>query len=138
MARLKIKFDGFDKMIEEFERREKDLTSTVEKALEETFKIVSPGVESAVKPHRQSGSVEESLIETPIVEWNGNVASIRIGFDLREEVASQFLIYGAKANPAYGLPYRPPDMKLWNALFGSAVNKRIAEAQRDIFERELL
>lgn len=138
MARFKIKFDGFDKMIEAFERREKNLNSTVEKALKETFDIVSPGVESAIRPHRQSGSTEESLIEVPVVEWNGNVASIRIGFDLHEEVASQFLIYGAKGNPVYGLPDRAPDMKLWNALFGSAVNKRIAEAQRKVFERELL
>lgn len=138
MARFKIEFDGFDKMIKAFERREKNLNSTVEKALKETFDIVSPGVESAIRPHRQSGSTEESLIEVPVVEWNGNVASIKIGFDLHEEVASQFLIYGAKANPAYGLPYRAPDMKLWNALFGSAVNKRIAEAQRKVFERELL
>ena len=138
MARFKIKFDGFDKMIEAFERREKNLNSTVEKALKETFDIVSPGVESAIRPHRQSGSTEESLIEVPVVEWNGNVASIRIGIDLHEEVASQFLIYGAKGNPVYGLPDRAPDMKLWNALFGSAVNKRIAEAQRKVFERELL
>ena len=137
-VKFKVEFDGFDNMIEEFERREKDLKSTVEKALVETFNVVSPGVESAIRPHRQSGSTEESLIEIPVVEWNGNVASIKVGFDLHEEVASQFLIYGAKANPAYGLPYRSPDMKLWNALFGSAVKKRIEEAQRKVFERELL
>lgn len=137
MARVRIDFDGFDKAIEEFERREKDLRSTVEKALEETFDVITPKLKQTLPPHRYSGDMEESFIDKPAVVWTGNVAEVKVGFDLSKDVASQFLIYGAKAS-VKGTPYRPPDMKMWNILFGSATKKEIAEVQREVFERELL
>lgn len=137
-VKMKVEFDGFDKFIEEFERQEKSLKPAVEKALEETFKAVTPGIKQAIVPHHQTGLTEDSLIKTPKVEWTGNVGEMKVGFSVREGgIASQFLLYGAKASVT-GTPYRPPDMKLWNAVFGSAVKKKVADIQKTVFEEELL
>ena len=137
MARIKIDFDGFDEMLKQFEQMEKDLKPAVEKALEASFDVVTPGIKSVIPSHRVSGATEESLIKTPQVEWSGNVGEVKVGFDLGDEIASQFLIYGAKAS-ATGVPYRAPDMRLWNAVHGSAVTKKVAEVQKEVFERELM
>ena len=137
MARIKIEFDGFDEMLKQFEEMEKDIKPAVEEALKESFNVVTPGIRSIIPSHHHTGATEDSLIQTPVVEWNGNVGEIRVGFDLRKEVASQFLIYGAKASVT-GTPYRPPDMKLWNAIFGSQTKKKVAEIQSEVFGRELL
>lgn len=137
MARLKIEFDGFDEMIKQFEEMEKDLKPAVEKALEASFEVVTPGIKAIIPSHRETGSTEDSLIKVPEVKWNGNVGEVKVGFDLTKEIASQFLIYGAKASVT-GVPDRAPDMRLWNAIFGSAVTKKVAEVQKEIFERELM
>ena len=137
MARLKIDFDGFDQMIKQFEEMEKDLKPAVEKALEASFEAVTPGIKKIIPSHRETGSTEDSLIKTPVIKWDGNVGEVKVGFDLTKDVASQFLIYGAKAS-ATGVPYRAPDMKLWNAIFGSEVKKKVAEIQKEVFERELM
>ena len=137
MARIKIDFDGFDDMLKQFEEMEKDLKPAVEKALEASFNVVTPGIKSVIPFHRVSGATEDSLIKTPHVEWTGNVGEMKVGFDLGSEIASQFLIYGAKSSVT-GVPYRPPDMMLWNAIFGSSVKKRIADVQREVMGEELL
>lgn len=137
MARLKIEFDGFDEMIKQFEEMEKDLKPAVEKALKKSFNVVTPEIEKIIPSHRETGSTEDSLIKTPVIVWDGNVGEVKVGFDLTKDVASQFLIYGAKAS-ATGVPYRAPDMRLWNAIFGSEVKKKVAEIQREVFERELM
>lgn len=137
MARIKIEFDGFDEMLKQFEEMEKDLKPAVEKALEASFDVVTPGIKAVIPSHRVSGATEDSLIKTPHIEWNGNVGEMKVGFDLGDEIASQFLIYGAKASLT-GVPYRPPDMQLWNAIFGSSVKKKIADAQSKVMGEELL
>ncbi len=70
------------------------------------------------------------------IKIGSDLYEVKVGFNLSENVTSQFLIYGAKASIT-GVPYRPPDMKLWNAIFGSAVTKRIEEIQRNVFEEIL-
>lgn len=137
MARLKLEFDGLDEMIEEFEKRGKKLKPTANNALEETFKKVTPGIEAIIPSHHFTGATESSLITTPTVVWNGNVGEVKVGFDLKKEVTSQFLIYGARASVT-GVPYRKPDMKLWNAIFGDSITREIAKIQKEVFERELM
>ena len=86
MARIKIDFDGFDKMIEEFESMEVALNPVVEKALEASFDIITPKLASLLPPHRVSGATHNSLITSPQVKWNGNEASIKVGFDLKKDI----------------------------------------------------
>lgn len=135
MAKMKIDFDGFDELLERFEEMEKDLKPAVEKALKETHRIMTPGIKSAIAPHHLTGDTEESLHESPHVEWEGFVGAINIGFDISKGgLPSIFLMYGTRV---HGTPRVRPDMKLWNAVYGDAITKRVEEVQRRILEEEL-
>ena len=138
MARIKIDFDGFDDMVKRFDEMEKDLNSAVEKALEASFDVVTPKLRATLPPHRVTGATEESLIQRPVVKWKGNVAEVKVGFDLTKDVTSQFLIYGAKANAEHNIPKRQPDMKMYEAIFGTDTAKKVSEIQREIIEGELM
>lgn len=130
MAKIKIEFDGFTELLERFEEMEKDLKPAVEKALKETHRIMTPGIKSAIAPHRLTGETEGSLRESPRVEWNGLVGSIDIGFDISDGgLPSVFLMYGT--------PKIRPDMNLWSAIYGDAVTRRVEDAQRRILMEEL-
>jgi hypothetical protein len=130
MARITIDFDGFDKALERFEEMEKDIKPAVEKGLKESHRAITPGAKSAISPHHVSGATAGSLRETSIVEWSGNVAEIKVGFNIAEGgLPSVFLMYGT--------PKMRPDMKLWSAFFGSATLKRIRDAQEDAVMEEL-
>lgn len=130
MAKMKIDFDGFNELLERFEGMEKDLKPAVEKALKETHRMMTPGIKSAIAPHRLTGDTEESLHESPRVEWEGLVGAINIGFDISKGgLPSIFLMYGT--------PRLRPDMKLWNAVYGDAITKRVEEVQRRVLEEEL-
>lgn len=137
MARIKLEFDGLDEMVKRLEEQGKNLKSTANEALEETFKAVTPGIKAIIPSHRFTGATESSLITSPTVVWNGNVGEVKVGFDLNKEISSQFLIYGAKASVT-GVPYRKPDMKLWNAIFGTSITREIEKIQKEVFERELM
>lgn len=137
MSKIKIEFDGLNEILKKYERMERDIKPAVNRALKESFEAVTPGIASAIAPHRRTGRTEESIYKNPVVEWNGNIGSVNVGFDLQNGgMASQFLIHGANAS-ARGVPYRPPDMKLYNAVFGSATKRRIREIQKTVFKEML-
>lgn len=137
MAKIKIEFDGFEKMIKQLEEMEVAVEPAIEKALKESFRVITPGIEQAIRPHKESGLTESSLEKNPVVLWNGNEASIDVGFRIHKGgIASQFLLYGAKAS-ATGTPYRPPDMQLWDSIFGSETTKKVHEVQEDVFLKEI-
>ena len=130
MAKITIEFDGFDEALKRFEEMEKDLKPVVEKALEKTHRIMTPGIESAITPHHMTGRTEASLHSTPKVKWIGNVGKIDVGFNISKGgLPSIFLMYGT--------PKMRPDMKLWDAFFGSNVKKKVSDAQKRIVMEEL-
>lgn len=137
MAKIKIEFDGLDKILEKYEKMEKNLKPVVTRALEESFNDVTPGIEKAMKPHHRTGDTEESIFKNPDVEWNGNVGSVNVGFDLNNGgMPSQYLIYGARESKS-GIPERPPDMKLYNAIFGKETKRKIENIQKKVFKEML-
>lgn len=130
MAKITIEFDGFDEALKRFEEMEKDLKPVVEKALKETHRVMTPGIKSAIAPHHMTGDTEGSLRESPKVKWNGNVGEIGVGFDISNDgLPSVFLMYGT--------PTMRPDMKLWDAVFGNAITKKVSDIQKNIFMEEL-
>ena len=130
MAKITIEFDGFDEALKRFEEMEKDLKPVVEKALKETHRIMTPGIKSAITPHHATGRTEESLHESPKVKWSGNIGEIDVGFNISKGgLPSVFLMYGT--------PKMRPDMKLWDAFFGSNVKKKVSDAQKRIVMEEL-
>lgn len=137
MARLKIEFDGFEKMIKNLEAMEVAVEPVLEKALVASFDVITPKLASRIPAHRVTGATADSLITTPRVEWNGNEATIKVGFDLKKDITSQFLLYGAEANAEHKIPKRNPDIAMWNAVHGTDTAKQVEQTQQDVFFREL-
>ena len=107
------------------------LKETTEQALVESKEYVTENLHKEMKKHHRSGKTEESISDDAKVTWEGTLASIKVGFKISEGgLASVFLMYGTPR-------VQPPDKKLYNAVYGSATSKKIAEIQREVFDNAL-
>lgn len=126
MAKMKIDFKGFKEYAERLDSLGGDLKKTTEKALKDSFDLITPQVKTQIQPHHLSGSTEGSLRTTAQIEWDGDRASVPVGFDIKKGgLASIFLMYGT--------PRMKPDKSLYNAFFGTATKKKLREMQERIF-----
>lgn len=122
MQKMQMQVEGIDALMERMQRLGVDTRSAVNKALIETHKIVTDKAEAAIEPHKRTGATEASLRREAVPEWSGDVASIKVGFDIENGgLPSIFLMYGT--------PHIKPDTALHNAFFGKETVKEIVEAQ---------
>lgn len=143
--KLELNFEGFEDVLKQLRKLEADVKSIAEKALEESFKTVTPGIEQAIAAHKRTGATAASLVKEPKVEWAGDVASVPIGFDIKGGgMASIFLMYGSPRHAAgnqYGRsrqnPGFPADKTLYNAIYGTKIKKQVEKVQEEIFQSEL-
>ena len=143
--RFGIDFKGFTEIAADLDRLQGDLKKTTEKALDFIPDMVNPDLHSTMSKHKRTGKTEESITNERVT-WEGTRASIPVGFDISHGgLPSIFLMYGtprhAPANqygPASGTNRgMQQDKKLYNAIFGNSTNKKIAEKQQEIFEKEI-
>lgn len=122
MPKMQMQVEGLDALMERMQKLGVDTRSAVNKALIETHKIVTEKAEAAIDPHKRTGATEASLRREAVPEWNGDVASIKVGFDIENGgLPSIFLMYGT--------PHIKPDETLHDAFFGEETIKEIVEAQ---------
>lgn len=130
--KLGLVFEGFDEYAERLEKLGGNLRKTTEKALIATHEHITPKVEEAFKKHdiKYSHETMKSLKRDARVEWNGNKAEIGVGFKISEGgFPSIFLMYGT--------PKIQPDVKLYNAVYGSKTDKEVKALQERIFTEEI-
>lgn len=122
MQKMQMQVEGLDALMERMQKLGADTRSAVNKALIETHKIVTEKAEAAIEQHKRTGATEASLRHEAVPEWSGDVASIKVGFDIENGgLPSIFLMYGT--------PQTKPDPALYNAFFGKDTIKEIVEAQ---------
>lgn len=122
MQKMQMQVEGLDALVERMQKLGVDTRSAVNKALIETHKIVTDKAEAAIKSHKRTGATEASLRREAVPEWNGDVASIKVGFDIENGgLPSIFLMYGTARVK--------PDTALYDAFFGKDTVKEIVEAQ---------
>lgn len=125
-----IEFEGFEEVIEKLSKLDGDIRGTTEKALKKTHEIVTGYAARAIEPHRLTGATEDSLVINASVSWMGTVATIPVGFDIRDGgLASIFLMYGT--------PSMAPDKKLYYAFFAKKTINEVRKAQQEIFYDEI-
>lgn len=143
--------DELSELAEKIDRLNKDLLKpTVEKCLEVAPQVINPKLEAAMQKHRRTGKTADSIIKNPEIVWEGTTAYIPVGFEIQGEngthLASIFLMYGtarhAPANQYGKYPSKTnkglkADEKLFDALFGRATQKEIAERQSEILHAAL-
>lgn len=125
---MKLEFKGFKELITQYEGMGGDCRRAVEAALKESKAYVNKQALSAIRPHRRTGRTENSLNKSMNVEWEGDKASIDVGFEIHNGgLPSIFLMYGT--------PRMAKDQKLYDAFFGSRTKKDIRKIQEEAINK---
>lgn len=136
MARMPILFDGFDDLAAEIDRAGGDLTAAVEDALQQTQEFIQNGLTMAAAPYNgkglkgyATGKMFGSIVDDRKIYFKGNVAEVRVGFELDKGFHSIFIMYGT--------PRIKKDQKIYNAIKGTKTQKEIAELQEMVLRKYL-
>lgn len=143
--RLTIDFKGFEEYYEKFDKLNMNTRKITEEALKKSFEVVTPGIQSAISRHRETGETEGSLVKTAKVEWQGTTANVKVGFDISNGgLPSIFLMYGTpkhmganqygKTSAVSGVAV---DSNLYNSIYGSATRNKVRKAQQQVFDEAL-
>lgn len=128
--KLTIDFKGFQEMYEKLDKLQADTKKITKEALQKSYDAITPTIDQAIKPHHLTGQTEKSLVKNEKVQWEGMIAYIKVGFNIRQGgLASIFLMYGT--------PRMSPDKKLYNSIYGSSTKKKIRQIQEEIFKEKL-
>lgn len=128
MAKNKIGLElkGFEEMIANLEALDGDVKQAVEGSLRVAHDTVTRGVQRDMKRHKRTGKTTEAIIKSSAVKWEGSTASVDVGFEFPDGLASIFLMYGT--------PRMAKDQALFDDIYGSKVKREIAKRQKAIFE----
>jgi hypothetical protein len=138
-AKMGLQFDGWEESITKLNNLAGDNVTkkAVSEALTKSKEHVNEGIEKAVisgslpaKGKFSTGDTKSSINRDSDVTWQGQTASIKVGFDFKKSgTTSIFLMYGTpKMKPAKGLK---------NAIYGSKARKEIAEIQSEIINKHI-
>jgi len=141
-----IKFDGFTELSERYMQLGGDLNKVADDCLQFIPEKINPELKKAMSRHKRTGNTVKTLTEGQKPSWTGDTATIKVGFDISKGgLPSVFLMYGtARHTPRnqYGTPKRAgakdnpgirEDKKLYNAVYGNAIQREIAQEQEKIF-----
>ena len=132
MAKCFVQLDtsGFNYLLEELEEMGKDIKPIVDLTLKHAaVKIQNQTILAAQPPnypHRgeySTGATSRAVIHFPAIEWDGDIASVGVGFDNEKFNASKFLITGT--------PRMKPDKMLYDLFINS---RFINNVQRSMWE----
>jgi hypothetical protein len=128
--KIQLEFDGFDEVVSRLNKLGGNSKDIADKALKETYKIITKKAEEAIRAHKDSGATEKSLKKQSNVEWAGNMGSVETGFSISQGgLASIFLMYGT--------PRMKKDQKLYNAFWSKKTRDEVKAVQEDIFYSEI-
>ena len=138
-AKMGLQFDGWEETIAKLDNLAGNNVTkkVVSEALIKSKEHVNVGIEKAVisgslpaKGKFSTGDTKSSINRDSDVTWQGQTASIKVGFDFKKSgTTSIFLMYGTpKMKPAKGLK---------NAIYGSKAQKEIAEIQSEIINKHI-
>lgn len=137
MARMQILFDGFEDLAAAIDRSGGDLKQAVNEALTKTSEVVQNNLIPAAAIYARkgikgyaTGKMYGSLITGDSVQWNGTVASVRVGFNLNNGGWHSIFVM-------YGTPRMAKDTRIYNAIKGTKTKKEIADVQEEIMKKHL-
>ena len=141
---MKIEFKGFDDLIERINKAGGNAKEAAEEALEASQKYIQEQLTAAAAPYASkglkgyaAGEMFDAIIKDPQVTWEGSVASVPVGFDLKKKGGyhSIFIMYGTAAHGKNkGIR---KDANIYNAIRGTKTKKEIARIQEEIMKRRL-
>lgn len=132
--KLTVDFSALERYRRQLESIGSDSTARAfTSALKASQQVVKQSVTAAMTPHNKTGQTVSTAISGKPVEWTGDTAAVPVGFDIAEGgLASIFIMYGTEL---YGQPHVTPDRKLYDAVYGAAVRRRIRKIQEEAFRK---
>lgn len=138
--RISIDFDGFDEMAERIDKLAglAGLQKAVEKGLKASKDYVNAEAEKAMQKSKlpakgkySKGDTLQGLDRNTSVNWKdgGTYATLKIGFDLSQNITSIFLMYGT--------PRMAPDKALYNAFYSAKTKRTVKEVQKEVITEYL-
>lgn len=129
-TKMKIVGNGFADLAEQLDKITNNIKPAVDEALQKTHSYITPNLDEAMNKHNRTYKTVKSLIKDNGVTWEGFVATVDVGFRIREGgLPSIFLMYGT--------PRMKKDTKLYNAIKGTATKKYIYELQTKIMNEHI-
>lgn len=139
MAKMSITFDGFKDLLDDINRAGGESIKAVDEALTKTQKIIQDNLQSAAAVYAHgglkgyaTGRMYKSIVKHGEVTWNGSVATVEAGFQLRGEGGTWDSIY-----VMYGTPRMKKDTKVYNAIKGAKTRAEIAKVQEETMKKYL-
>lgn len=138
MAKMSIVGDSFKDLARAIDEAGGDLKAAADEALRDTGKLVQSNLVSAAQPYAgkgkkgyATGEMYRAIKRTFSPVWAGDVAEVGVGFDLYAKGGfhSIFIMYGT--------PRISKDQAVFNAIKGTKIRKRIADAQKKIMQKHL-
>lgn len=138
---LRLDTSGLDHLLIQLDELGKDVKPAVNYALkhaavktrDDTLRALWKS-DLPAKGKYSTGATQKSVLHFPKVEWDGDVASIPVGFDFDEPGAGGFLISGTKVN---GTPRMKPAKELRKIYKGKPYIKQLQQQMWDDVMREL-
>lgn len=127
MAKNKIGLEvkGFEEMITHLDELEGDLNEAVSGCLRVANNTVASKLEQDIHKHKRTGLTAGSIVTKANVKWEGSMASVDVGFDLKKGgMPSIFLMYGT--------PRMAKDQSLYDDIYGTRTKREIAKKQEAI------
>lgn len=132
MAKIGLQLKGFEDLMEDLNKLGGDLNAVTTEALEKSHAMVTPEIIKAMGKHNRSHATEKSIDRSGKVYWKGDVAEVGIGFDISNGgLPSVFLMYGTPKH-APNHPGTSADKKLYGAIYGSTMRKKLSDLQEEI------
>ena len=123
MASVKFQKVGFEDLFKTINNLGLNIHDAAEEALTKSHELVTKQVKQEMARYKENtGAMKDSFLDNSIVTWFGENAQIKAGFNQKQSQHATYMMIT-------GTPYREPDRKLYNAIYGAATKKAIKEIQ---------
>lgn len=120
-----------ENMVSSLEAAEADVKDAIANVLKASKRLVTDTlVKDTVKANfpakgkYSTGRLAKSIDTNYNVEWKGNVAEIKVGYDFKKDgLVSVFLMYGT--------PRHAKSQKIYNDFYGARIKKQLAQIQQE-------
>lgn len=134
---LRLDTSGFSGLLRRLDELGGDVKQAVDESLQQASKKIASDTKKALsKPNLPArgkysrGATERSIIENALVEWDGSVASIPVGFDFSKLGSGGYLITGT--------PKMRPDQELHRMYKGKKYMNRIQSDMETVIGRYII
>lgn len=129
--KIGLQFDGLEDIINKLEKAGADSKEAVDESLKASKSYVTNALlrdttnaNLPAKGKYSTGDLAKSIDTDKTIKWSGLTAEVNVGYDFKKSGLTSIMIL-------YGTPRMKKSQKLYNDIYGSATQKKLAEIQQE-------